>query len=155
MKVVIIAAIAHNNVIGKDGKIPWYSEDDLKFFKETTLNYPVIMGRKTFQSIGKVLPNRINMVLSNSNLHNENILVYKNISTALSFCKKKKFEKVFIIGGESIYTQFMDIADELIISKFNLNLDGDRFFPNINFDTWTEYQRIDFNDFSVYYYLRK
>lgn len=155
MKVVIIAAIANNNVIGKDGKIPWHSEDDLKFFKETTQNFPIIMGRKTFQSIGRVLPNRINIVLSNSNFQKENILVYHNIPNALSFCKKNNFEKVFVIGGESIYIQFIDIADELIISKFNLNLDGDRFFPKINFNTWTESQRIDFNDFSVYYYLRK
>lgn len=155
MKVVIIAALANNNVIGFDGKIPWYSQEDLKFFKEQTSGHAVIMGRKTFESLDKQLGNRINIIISKKLKEVKDGYLFHSLTESLEFCKSKKFLKVFIIGGGKIYEEAIRFADELIISKFNINVNGDTFFPAIDEDIWIEKNKIDFNGFSVYNYLRK
>jgi len=155
VKVIIIAAIANNNVIGFNGSVPWHSSDDMKFFKETTLGHPVIMGRKTFQSIAKILPDRINIVISGSLKNEKGVLIFNSLISAMNYCRKKQFEKVFIIGGGQIFAQCIEFADELLISKFETETEGDVFFPEINKNIWQIKNKIDFNGFSVYNYLRK
>lgn len=155
MKIVIIAAVANNNVIGYKGKIPWQSVEDLKFFKNTTKNFPVIMGRKTFQSIGSLLSSRINIILSRSDFYYDGAFVFNDFESAIDYCSSKGFAKVFIIGGADIYQQSIALADELIISRFSFEAKGDVYFPDIDENIWIVSNKIAFNNFSVYYYSRK
>jgi len=155
VRIIIIAAVANNNVIGLNGNIPWHSSDDMKLFKETTSGYPVIMGRKTYQSLTKILPDRINIIISNSLKQVTGALVFCSLRSAINYCIQKKYEKIFIAGGGEIYSQSISFADELIISKFDLDNEGDIFFPKIEAAIWQLKNKIDFNGFSVYNYLRK
>lgn len=157
MKVVLIAAVSKNNVIANNGKIPWHSSDELGHFKNTTTSFPVIMGRKTWESIGKTLENRLNIVLSrDSDLHidPEEVKIFKSILDALDFCKKSNYQKAFIIGGSEIFHQSIKLADELIISKMKKNYDGDTFFPEIDGKFWKENSSCEFTEFVVHYYIR-
>ena len=139
-EVVIIAALAKNNVIGKDGKIPWHIKEDFQHFKKKTMNFPVIMGRKTFESLPiKPLPGRINIVLTRSADFTYPCVVVKNsMNEALNYCKDK--EKIFIIGGAEIYRQGMEFADTLELTIIEKEYGGDTYFPEIN---WTEWELIN------------
>ena len=135
MSIKIISALSSNRVIGYDGKIPWFIKGELKRFKELTLNHNVVMGRKTFDSIGKPLPNRINIVMTrDSNFMHEGIEVVSNIDDALNFVKKS--EEVFVIGGSAIYKIFEPIASSLAITHILKDFKGDAFFPEINWGLW-------------------
>ena len=135
MSIKIISALSSNRVIGYDGKIPWFIKGELKRFKELTLNHNVVMGRKTFDSIGKPLPNRINIVMTrDSNFMHEGIEVVSNMDDALNFVKKS--EEVFVIGGSAIYKIFEPIASSLAITHILKDFKGDAFFPEINWDLW-------------------
>jgi len=155
VKIIIIASVANNNVIGANGKVPWHSKTDLEFFKKTTIDHPVIMGKNTFFSIGKLLQNRLNIIISKSLNEFDGALVFNDITPAFEFCRKENYDSIYIIGGESIYRQCIFFADELIISRFNFEIVGDKFFPAIDDKIWENTSQIDFNDFSVYYYHRK
>jgi len=148
----IIVAMAENNCIGKDNKMPWHISDDLKRFKSLTEGHPVIMGRKTFESIigylGKPLPNRKNIIISRSEyLTGHDITIYKNIDAALEnekiTAQDQNLDEIFIIGGAQIYTQTINKADKLHITKVHKSVDGDAFFPLFNYDEWQETERID------------
>ena len=135
MEIIIIAAIANNNIIGKDGTIPWHSKEDFKHFKETTLGFPIIMGRKTFQSIGKPLVKRKNIIITrdkNYIYNHEDVFVFNDLINSIEFCRGENYEKVFIIGGAEIYIQALKFADRLIISHMKLETEGDTFFPEIS-----------------------
>jgi dihydrofolate reductase len=120
----IIVAYASNRVIGQGGKIPWYLPDDLRYFKRITSGHTVVMGRKTFESIGRPLPQRRNVVLTHCNeLHLADVEIVHNKQEVLSL------DDVFIIGGEAIYRQFIDVADQLYITEIALSTEGDAFFP--------------------------
>ncbi|MCB9260079.1 MAG: dihydrofolate reductase [Ignavibacteriales bacterium] len=151
---IIIAAIAQNGVIGNKNKIPWHSREELKHFKKTTGNYPIIFGRKTFQSIGKSLPNRLNIVIS-SNLKSKNILTFNFLSKAYKFLQDEKYNKVFICGGERIYRSAIKYSEKMIISHMNFEAKGDRKFPKINFNLWNIVDQKVCKDFVVKYYERK
>jgi len=148
----IVAAIADNNAIGYENRLLCYLPADLKHFKALTSGHTVVMGRKTFESLpnGRPLPNRKNIVVSSAtnilkinNLpENTSLFVKKNIAEALEFAKND--EKIFIIGGESIYRATMDIADILYITKIDAEFTADKFFPEINLDIWQEKERFDF-----------
>ena len=158
MEIIIITAVAKNNVIGKDGKIPWHSSAELKHFKSVTMGNPIIMGRKTFESIGKVLPGRLNIILSRSpeKLNKgEGMVAVKNLNEALKICREQKAEKVFIIGGESVYTEAMNIADKIILTRMNLNPEGDTFFPRIDFSKWLLKEKEEREEFTIEVYERK
>ncbi len=158
MKKIIIAAATLNNVIGKDGKIPWNSNEELSHFKKTTLGFPVLMGRKTWETLTKPLENRINIILSRqSNFIQkiETVLVVKNFKDAFDYCEKEKFDKIFIIGGGEIYKEAFNYCDEIILSKMNFETDGDVFFPEIKSEMWEEISKKVFTDFTVHYYIRK
>ncbi|MCG2793317.1 MAG: dihydrofolate reductase [Weeksellaceae bacterium] len=134
--ITIIAAIGRNNALGKDNQLLWRLPEDLKHFKSLTENHPVVMGRKTYESIGKPLPKRTNIVVSRrENWFEEDILIVSKLKEALKFAKKID-EDVFIIGGGDIYKQTMDLADRLEITFVDEDFEADTFFPNIDMKIW-------------------
>lgn len=136
MKISIIAAIAQNNAIGIDNKLLWHLPSDLQFFKKSTLNCTIIMGRKTFDSIGKALPKRKNIVITrNPQFNAAGCTVVQNLSEALSHADS---EEVFIVGGANIYEQSMHIAHKLYITHVHERFEADTFFPAIDSSIWKE-----------------
>lgn len=132
----IVVAMGEKNEIGADNKLLWHLPKDLKHFKDLTSGHPIIMGRKTYESIGKPLPNRTNIVVSRKkNWFQEGILIVGSIKEALKFAKKID-ENVFIIGGGNIYEQTMDIADKLEVTLVKAQLEADTFFPKIDPKIW-------------------
>lgn len=125
MKIILIAALNKKRVIGKDGKIPWHLPEDLKRFKNLTVGNIILMGRKTWESLGKALPNRRNIVISKNKI--DGVEVFHSINEAME--KLKNESKIFIIGGGEIYQQFLDFADELNLTIVDNDLNGDAFFP--------------------------
>lgn len=124
----LIAAVSKNNKIGLNGYMPWHLPEDLNYFKETTKGHTIIMGRKTYLSIGHALPNRRNIVLSrDSHFKAKDIEVIHSIEDALHLCHQ--LEDVFIIGGGEIYSAFMPYADELYLTLIDEVFDGDTLFP--------------------------
>lgn len=133
----IIVAIANNNVIGKDNKLIWHLPEDLKRFKRLTTGHTIIMGKNTFESLGRVLPNRKHVVLCNDavlNIDDENVEVLPDISLLEKYIKSD--EENFIIGGASIYKLLMPYAKKMYITKINQDFEGDAFFPKINLEDW-------------------
>lgn len=129
MKISMIAAMAHNRVIGKDNKMPWHLPADLQFFKKTTLGKPVIMGRKTFESIGRPLPKRHNIVItSDVNFSAKGVTVAHDTDAALTCAGE--VDEVVIIGGGKIYQQYLAAADELYLTHIDIDVDGDAHFPD-------------------------
>ena len=125
MKLIIIAALNRKRVIGKDGRLPWHISEDLKRFKRLTVGNAVLMGRRTYESMGKPLPDRRNVVLSSKKI--AGVESYSSIDAALDALKNQ--EKVFIIGGGNVYTQFLDRADELHLTLVEKEVAGSTFFP--------------------------
>jgi dihydrofolate reductase len=134
----IIAAYNNNKVIGKDGKIPWSCPEDMKRFRDLTMGCPVIMGRKTWESIGRALPGRTNIVVSKGGgLYPAGVEVAPSFKSAVIGVKETYFcEEVFIIGGEEIYRQALSLADKMYLSHIDDNSDGDTFFPDIDLEEW-------------------
>ena len=159
MKKMLIAAVAKNNVIGRStGEMPWNSKEDFQHFKQTTLGFPVIMGRKTLESLGKPLKGRLNIVLTkNLKLKEkfEEILIFDTLTNAYKFCKFKNYEKVFIIGGGQIFEKAISDADEMIISHMDFNAEGDVFFPKIDSAKWKIASREKRSEFEIVTYTRK
>jgi len=134
--ITLIVAMGKNREIGKENQLLWHLPKDLKRFKELTSGYPIIMGRKTYESIGKPLPNRTNIVISRKNdWFEEGILIVGSIKEAVKFAKKID-EEVFIIGGGNIYEQTIDLADKLEVTLVDAVLDADTFFSKINEKVW-------------------
>jgi len=150
--ITIIVAMGKNREIGADNQLLWHLPKDLKHFKELTSGHPIIMGRKTYESIGKPLPNRTNIVISRKNdWFEEGILIVGSIKEALKFAKKID-ENVFIIGGGTIYEQTIDLADQLEVTLVDAELKADTFFPKIDEKKWlktneTTHQRDEKNQF--------
>ncbi len=137
MIVSAIVATAKNNVIGKDNNIPWYLPDDLKYFKAKTLNHHVIMGRKSYESIGHPLPKRTNIIVTrNSFFIASNCLVVHTVEDGLEIARKNNEEEVFILGGAQIYELSIPYLDRLYITEIDLEVEGDTFFPQLNMDEW-------------------
>ena len=138
----IIVAIANDNVIGKDNKLIWHLPEDLKRFKSLTTEHTIIMGRKTFESLGRILPNRKHVILCNDmemNIDNENVEILEDISMLKNYIDSD--EENFVIGGATIYKLLMPYADKLYITKINESFDGDVYFPEINENEWQEVKR--------------
>jgi len=137
MIVSAIVATAKNNVIGKDNNIPWYLPDDLKYFKAKTLNHHVIMGRKSYESIGHPLPKRTNIIVTrNPFFIASNCLVVHTVEDGLEIARKNNEEEVFILGGAQIYELSIPYLDRLYITEIDLEVEGDTFFPQLNMDEW-------------------
>ena len=136
MKITLVAAIASNNVIGKENSLPWNIPEDLKRFKQMTSGHTILMGRKTFDSIGRPLPNRQNIVMTkDENFEQEGIKVVNDFDEALELIKESN-EDVFVIGGSKIYELFEPVANSLAITRILKDFEGDAFFPDINWDLW-------------------
>jgi dihydrofolate reductase len=148
--ITLIAACSENRVIGKDGTLIWHIPEDLKRFKKLTLGNPIVMGRKTYESIGKALPGRTNIILSrDKSLRIDGCLVYNKISDILEIFEKNN---IFVIGGGEIYKQFLDKADRIELTLIHKNFDGDTYFPEIGIN-WqvVESQKSTFEDTDIDY----
>lgn len=158
MIISLIVAIARNGVIGKSsGEMSWHVSEEFKHFKNTTKGFPVIMGRKTFQTLGKPLKDRLNVVLTkNPDFKKEfdEVIIFSSLDDALHFCRNNNYEKVFIIGGAEIYKLALPIADEMIISIMKFEAEGDVYFPEFNEAEWTKEKIMDKELFEVYLYKR-
>ena len=128
MSISLVVAKSKNNVIGKDNKLPWHLPADLQHFKNITINKSIIMGRKTFESIGKPLPNRRNIIISrNRHFIASGCEIFSSIDNALNAAKKES--EIMIIGGENIFAQTIDRADRIYLTVIDAEFDGDTFFP--------------------------
>ena len=143
MEIILIAAVSKDKVIGKKGGIPWKIKEDLSFFKEKTLNSPIIMGRATFNSIGRPLPNRLNIVMTRSAKNTEGVTEVTSVEKAIEAASiNRDSSRVYIIGGQNIYKEFLPIAHRMIITEVDLYIkDGDTFFPEWNISEWKEQSR--------------
>lgn len=138
----IVVAMGLKNEIGADNKLLWHLPTDLKNFKELTSNHPIIMGRKTYESIGKPLTNRTNIVVSRKkDWFQEDILIVGSIKEAIKFAKKID-EEIFIIGGGNIYEQTLEITDKLEVTQVKAELEADVFFPKIDEKIWQKTNEI-------------
>ncbi len=136
MKLSLIAAQSRNRVIGKNNHIPWHLPADLRYFKQITMGKPIVMGRKTFDSIGRALPGRRNIVITRqSSFAAENCEVFHSIDTALHQLQNET--EVMMIGGAELYAQCMDRADYIYLTVVEMECDGDAFFPIVNPAQWT------------------
>ena len=127
-----------NRVIGRDNKMPWHLSADLKRFRTLTMNAPILMGRKTFESIGKPLDGRTNLILSkNPNYQPEGCLVFDSLKTALNAAQNYG-EELFIIGGATLYERALPLANRLYLTDIEAEFEGDTFFPEFDFNDWNE-----------------
>lgn len=140
MRVTLIAALGRNRLIGKDNRMPWHLSEDLKRFKALTLGHPVVMGRKTFQSIGIRLPGRDNIVITRSHAFAApGCRVVHSLAEALSVAQCAA--EVFVIGGAEIYALALPLADRLQLTEVDVELEGDAYFPNFDRSAWREVWR--------------
>jgi len=137
----IVVAISENHVIGKDNQLLWHIPADLKHFKDITTGHTVIMGRKTYESVGKPLPRRRNIIITRQAITIEGCEVVNSIETALSLCKDEA--EVFIVGGAEIYKQAISLTDRIYLTIIHKEFEGDSFFPEINASEWKEVFRED------------
>ncbi len=137
MTISLIVAASENNAIGKDNKLLWHLPEDLKFFKNMTWGMPVVMGRKTFEAMGKPLAGRTNIVItSNKDWKAEGATVVQNIDDALKAAGATGAKEAFITGGGEIYKQSMEMADKIYMTRIHANIEGDTFFPEIDPSNW-------------------
>jgi dihydrofolate reductase len=137
----MIVARSRNHVIGKDNQMPWKISADLQFFKKVTMGYPIIMGRKTWESIGRPLPGRRNVVVShNPDYRATGAELVASLDEALN--SLSEFKRVFVIGGQQLFTQAFSRADELYITEIELSVDGDTFFEIPDPKNWQEVERV-------------
>jgi dihydrofolate reductase len=141
MNINIVVAIASNNAIGKNNKLLWHLPKDLKHFKELTTGHTVIMGRKTFDSVGRPLPNRRNIVVTRQSINIEGCEVVNSLDAALALASGEA--EVDIVGGAEIYRQAMHLTHNIHLTIVHQNFDADTFFPEINYSEWEEISRED------------
>ena len=141
MEIILIAAVDKNLAIGKDGQIPWRISEDLRFFKEKTEGTAIIMGRATFDSIGRPLPNRKNIVMTRTPKDREGVIEVKSADEALTEARKFS-DRINVIGGEYIYKEFLNSATKLLITEIDIEVVApDAFFPKWDLSQWKEISR--------------
>ena len=152
METIIILAVSENNVIGKDNKLIWHISGDLKRFKSLTYGYPVIMGRLCFESMGKPLPGRTNIIISRDKDYKaDGCIVRNSIDAAINTAQKYSNKKIFIAGGEQIYKLFIELADKIYLTRVHSKFDGDAFFK-MPAAGWKEIWREEHQDEKPYAY---
>ncbi len=158
MRIIIISAVAQNGVIGRsNGDMPWHIKEEFQHFKNTTLGFPIIMGRKTFESLGKPLKGRLNIVITRDierTFEFDDVKRFYSLNEAIEFCRTPGKEKIFIIGGGEIFKQGINIADEMIISFLDFEAEGDVFFPKIDEKIWKIESNEKRNKFEIVKYVR-
>src|SRR5688500_18799105 len=133
MTISFLLAASENNVIGKDNKLPWHLPSDLKYFKNLTWGMPVVMGRKTFESFGKPLSGRRNIVISRNNEWKaEGVEIANSIEKAVALAQQSAVNEIFIIGGGEIFKTFLPKAERIYLTRIHHSFDGDAFFPEID-----------------------
>lgn len=162
MLISLVVAISKNNAIGKNNQLLWHLPNDLKFFKKITSNHCIIMGRKTFESIGKPLPNRTNIVISRTKLEVDGVLFFDSVEKALNYCKSQNQEEVFIIGGGEIYKSTLPLAHKIFLTEVDVEIEADVYFPLIKNQDWNKnllesYRKDEKHlyDFDIYELTRK
>ena len=157
MNLSMIVATDLDGCIGVKGEIPWKIAEDLKVFREITLNHVVVMGRKTFESCG-FLDNRINIVLSTKEIKDNNVIWCDHIGNVLTYISRLKNDEVFIIGGSEIYELFMPYINKIYITKIETHSEGDTFIPKIDWSEWKMIKyRESYNDeysYKFYEYIK-
>ena len=137
-----VVALSNNNVIGVNNDLPWNLKKDLAHFKNYTTNKIILMGRKTYESIGRPLPNRINFVVSNTLKNIEGAHVFKSTEKALSkaknLCDEADYKEIVIIGGGYLFRETLEIANKLVLTRVNCDIDGDVYYPEIDLENWKE-----------------
>ena len=138
MTISIIVAASNNNAIGANNQLLWHLPNDLKYFKNTTWGMPVIMGRKTFESVNKPLPGRVNIVITRQkNWVCEGVLRAADLAHALELAAETNCKEAFIIGGGEIYSQALPMAECVYLTRVNTEIEGDTFFPTLDAQDWT------------------
>jgi dihydrofolate reductase len=137
MRISLVVAVARNRVIGHQGQIPWRLPDDQLFFRRLTSGHPVVMGRKTFESIGKPLPNRSNLVVSRRDFSQiPGIRGFAKLMQAEAWVREQGFEDLFVIGGEALYREAMQRAERIYLTRVEAEPEGDAFFPELDERVW-------------------
>lgn len=141
MQVALIVAVSQNNVIGRDNQLPWHLPEDLQYFKSVTMGKPILMGRKTYESIGRPLPGRTNIVITRDpNWAADGVEVVNSLDAAMlagaEACKKANIDEIMVIGGAQIYCECLPIADKLYLTQVEAEVEGDAFFPNVHMNQW-------------------
>ena len=137
MIISLLVAADEGNVIGKDNQLPWHLPNDLKYFKNLTWGLPIVMGRKTFESIGKPLPGRKNIVITrNKNYAADGVVVVHTIDAAVSAAKEEGAKEIFIIGGAEIFNSVFETADRIYLTRIHHRFEGDVFFKEVSAPQW-------------------
>lgn len=153
MKLALIVALANNHTIGIDNKLPWYLPNDLKYFKQVTMGKTIIMGRKTYESIGKPLPGRINIVITRQADYlppnaNDSVKVVSSLEAARDLAESialiNDHNEALIIGGAEIYTQALSLVERMYLTEVHADVEGDAFFPQYDKAQWQAVAREDF-----------
>ena len=141
MRISLIWAMTRNRVIGRNGTLPWQLPDEMRHFRETTLGHPIVMGRKTFESVGKPLPRRTNIVVSSSTIAVDGVHHASSVSAALELarahCAREGIDECFVTGGARLYAETLPLADRLYWTTIDAELEGDTFFPEFDESKWT------------------
>ncbi|MFC4230870.1 dihydrofolate reductase [Parasediminibacterium paludis] len=138
MQIIQIVAVSNNNVIGKDYGLLWTLPNDMRWFKNKTWALPVVMGRKTFKSLGnKPMNGRLNVVITRqADFKAEGVTVVANIEEAISFCKEQNYNEIMIIGGGEIYMQSLPFTDKIYLTRVDVTVDGDTYYPKLDTNQW-------------------
>lgn len=138
----MIVAVANNGVIGVNNTLPWHLPEDLKRFRALTMGHHIIMGRKTYESLGRLLPGRTTVIVTrNRDYHVEGAIVVHGLQEAMQYCAQD--EELFLIGGAQLYQEGLTLVNKLYITRVNLEVDGDAFLPEIDLDAWTLFEKKD------------
>jgi dihydrofolate reductase len=151
---VIVAAVGRNGVIGVDGRLPWKIPEDLAHFKELTMGQAVVMGRATFESIGRVLAGRVNIVLTRRpDWSHDGVIAAESLDEALAIARARGV-KALIAGGSEVYRAALAVADRIELTEVNAEPEGDTWFPPVDWSCWEEVSRRDHQDFAFVTYDR-
>ncbi len=154
MSVTLVAAVARNGVIGRDGGLPWHLPDDLRHFKSLTMGGVLVMGRKTYESIGRPLPGRQTVVVTRrTDWDAEGVIRAGSVTEALEVAHSLT-DRVFVVGGAEIYRQTLDVADALELTSVDREVDGDTYFPPVDWSAWEETRCQEGDGFTLLRYER-
>lgn len=150
MKLALIWAMSRNRTIGRNNALPWHLSEDLKYFKRVTMGKPIIMGRKTWESIGRPLPGRSNIVITRDpSYHAEGVKIVRSLEEAISLAASIALidgaDEAVVIGGAQIYALALPLADRLYMTQVHAEVEGDAFFPQFDLTQWNELGREDFS----------
>ncbi|WP_254274680.1 dihydrofolate reductase [Haloarcula marina] len=159
MKISLVAAVAANGVIGADGGVPWHFPEDLTHFRETTIGHPVVMGRRTFETIvdavGGPLPDRDNVVLTTRpECLPDGVTAVESVPAARDAVRRHHADTAYVVGGGSVYRQFLPVADELVLTELDDAYEGDTTFPSVDWERWRAVDRDRHESFDIVTYAR-